>query len=301
MDETLKKQSYLDPLVLARLSSMLLRARVVVEGFVAGQHQSPFKGFSLDFVQHREYSPGDEIRYLDWKAYARKDRFYIKQYEEETNLKAYLLVDASASMSYSYGEISKLQYASYLASSLAYLMLKQQDSVGLVSFSDNINGYVPPRMGMGHLSVVLERLEHISGSGQTDIEGVLSKLSQYTKRRGLIIFISDLFDEPEKVLKTLKYFRFKKHEVIVFHILDTAELRLPYDNVVRFEGMEDNEQIVTEPGVIRKAYSKIVEDFTEKYRLGCQENGIDYCFMDTSKPLDYALGAYLTKREMLVK
>ncbi len=299
MEKKDNKQNYLDPLVLAKLSSMLLRARFVVEGFIAGLHQSPFRGFSLEFAQHRPYSVGDELKYLDWKVYARSDRFYIRQYREETNLKGYIILDASASMGYGTRGISKLQYGCYLASSLAYLMLRQQDSVGLGTFSSKINTYIPPRANRGHLSVILEELEQITPQGETDISNILQDLGQHIKKRGLVIFISDLFDDADRVIKALKYFRYRKNEVIVFHLLDPAEMELPFSDLVLFEDMEKKTEIISQPDIIRSQYKKILADFIEKYKLSCQESGIDYCFMDTSVPLDKALGAYLAKREML--
>ncbi|GAG51955.1 unnamed protein product, partial [marine sediment metagenome] len=203
------KKGYIDPLIVAKLSTMLLKARFVVEGFIAGLHQSPYRGFSLEFAQHREYSPGDETRHVDWKVYGRKDKYFVKQYQEETNLKGYILLDISASMGYKSKEITKLQYGSYLAASLAFLMLKQQDSVGLATFDEKIKKYIPPRQSKGHLSLILEELEKLIPSSQTGINRSLRELGQYTKRRGLIILISDLLDEQEKVVNALKYFRFK--------------------------------------------------------------------------------------------
>ncbi|MFH1238575.1 MAG: DUF58 domain-containing protein [bacterium] len=293
------KQNYLDPLVLAKLSSMLLRARFVVEGFIAGLHQSPFRGFSLEFAQHRQYSRGDELKYLDWKIYGRSDRFYIRQYQEETNLKSYIILDASASMGYGTRGISKLQYAAYLASSLAYLMLKQQDSVGLGTFSSQLDSYIPPRANKQHLAVILEELEKVVPAGETDISCILEGLGGHIKKRGLIIFVSDLFDEPDKVIKALKYFRFQKHEVIMFHLLDPAERELPFDDLILFEDMEKHSQVVSEPDLIRREYKNLMAGFIEKYKLSCHQSGIDYCLMDTSVPLDKALSAYLAKREMM--
>ncbi|MFH1784329.1 MAG: DUF58 domain-containing protein [bacterium] len=292
--------NYLDPLVLAKLSSMLLRARFVVEGFIAGLHQSPFRGFSLEFAQHRPYSAGDELKHLDWKVYARSDRFYIRQYREETNLKGYMIVDASASMGYGTTGITKLQYASYLASSLAYLMLRQQDSVGLATFASKINTYIPPRSSRQHLRIILEELERCTPSGETGISNILQHLGQYIKKRGLVILISDLLDEPGEVIKALKYFRFKKHEVIVFHLLDPSERELPFSDVVSFEDMEKNSHVVSEPDIIRQEYKRLLSEEIERYKLSFRESDIDYCFMDTSVALDKGLGAYLAKRETLV-
>lgn len=293
------KKGYIDPLIVAKLSTMLLRARFVVEGFIAGLHQSPYKGFSLEFAQHREYSPGDETRHIDWKVYGRKDKYFVKQYQEETNLKGYILLDRSASMGYKSKGITKLQYGSYLAASLAFLMLRQQDSVGLATFDERIKKYIPPRQSKGHLSLILKELENLVPSSQTGINRSLRELGQYTKRRGLIILISDLLDEQEKVLNALKYFRFKKHEVIVFHLLDPAELELPFTNVLWLEDMENKKRVLTHPEVIREKYKNVIKEFVEMYKLSCLRSDIDYCLMDTKTPLDFALGAYLARRKML--
>ena len=294
-----RKRGYIDPLIVAKLSTMLLRARFVVEGFIAGLHQSPYRGFSLEFAQHREYSPGDETKHVDWKVYGRKDRYYVKQYQEETNLKAYILLDRSASMGYGREGMSKLQYGSYLAASLAFLMLKQQDSVGLATFDERIKRYIPPRQSKGHLSLILEELENLVSSSRTGINCCLQELGQYTKRRGLIILISDLFDEQEEVIKALKYFRFKKHEVIVFHLLDHAELELPFTSVLWLQDMENGKRVLTHPEVIREKYKNVVKEFIETYKLSCLRSDIDYCLIDTKTPLDFALGAYLARRKML--
>lgn len=293
------KKGYIDPLIVAKLSTMLLKARFVVEGFIAGLHQSPYRGFSLEFAQHREYSPGDETRHIDWKVYGRKDKYFVKQYQEETNLKGYILLDRSASMGYKSKEITKLQYGSYLAASLAFLMLKQQDSVGLATFDERIKKYIPPRQSKRHLSLILEELEKLVPSSQTGINRSLQELGQYTKRRGLIILISDLLDEQEKVLNALKYFRFKKHEVIVFHLLDPAEMELPFTNVLWLEDMENGKRVLTHPQIIREKYKSVVKKFVETYKLSCLKSDIDYCLMDTKTPLDFALGAYLARRKML--
>ncbi len=296
------KRNYLDPLILTKISNMFLRARFVVEGFIAGLHQSPFRGFSLQFAQHREYAPGDELKHLDWKVYGKTDRYCVKQYQEETNLKAYIILDCSASMGYgSSSNLSKFQYGSYLTASLAYLMLRQQDSVGLVTFDEIIKDYIPPRSNRAHLSMILGKLESLLPSGKTKISAVLKKMEQYIKRRGLIILISDFFDEQEEVLKSLKYFHFKKHEIIVFHLLDDSELEFPFEGLVLFEDIEKGTKVLTYPEVIKKRYEDSINHFVESYKLKCRENGIDYCFIRTSTPLDYALGIYLVKRQKLIR
>jgi len=276
---------------------MLLRARFVVEGFISGMHQSPFRGHSLEFAQHREYSSGDELKHMDWKVYAKSDRYYVKQYQEETNLRCYLLLDKSASMGYGSAGVSKLRYGSFIAASLSYLMIRQQDSVGLVTFDGRIRTYIPSRQSGAHLSVIMKELENISPSSDTGIGKSLNELGQYTKKRGLIIVISDLFDNEDEVLKAVKYFRFRKHEVIIFHVLDKEELDLPRGDMLLFEDMENGEKLLSRPDIIRKEYGRLMNGFIEKYKLNCRDSDIDYCLVDTSSPLDYTLGLYLAKRE----
>jgi len=278
---------------------MLLRARIVVEGFLSGLHQSPFKGWSLEFAQHREYSPGDELKHFDWKVYARTDKYFVKQYEEETNLKGHLLLDCSHSMSYRSKGLSKLEYGSYLAAALAYLMLKQQDAVGLTTFADKIYTHIPPRNYLAHLTIILDNLEKITPSGETKISSVLQEMGKHIKRRGLIILISDLFDEPEDVIRLLKYYRYKKNEVIVFHLLDPTEEDLPTGEAYLFENLENGNKIITEPEIVRKEYRRLINEFIENYKINFQQDDIDYCLISTATPLDRALGAYLSKREKL--
>lgn len=292
--------NHLDPLVLAKLGNLFLRAKIVVEGFISGLHQSPFKGWSLEFAQHREYAPGDELKHFDWRVYGRTDRYFVKQYEEETNLKSYLVLDCSNSMGYSSGGVlSKFQYGSYLAAALAYLMLKQQDAVGLTLFNDKIETYIPARSVWGHLSLIFDKLENARPSGKTKISSNLAEMGKYIKRRGLVILISDLFENPDEVIKILKYYRYKKHEVIVFHLLDPGERRLPDGEAYLFENLESREKIPAEPNLIREEYERLVNNFIENYKLRFRESDIDYSLFTTGTPLDYALGSYLAKRERL--
>ena len=289
-------RSYLDPLIVAKLSTMLLRAKCVVEGTVSGLHSSKFRGQSLEFAQHREYSFGDELKRLDWKIYAKSDRYFVKQYEEETNLKAYILFDASGSMSYRSDGISKLEYASYVVASLAYLMIKQGDSVGLTVYGDGIKKNISPRSGLSHLSVILDALEHLPSGGETDISKVLMDFSAIIKKRGLIILISDLLDDPDSVIKSVKNYRFAKHDVMVFHILDKAEEKLDIPGNVLFQHMESSRSIITEPEIIKKEYDKLVSDFIERYKTEFHRADIDYSYFNTSVPLDQALTKYLSSR-----
>jgi uncharacterized protein (DUF58 family) len=295
------KRTYLDPGAISRLAGVELVARLVVEGFISGMHKSPYQGFSVEFVEHRQYMPGDEIRYIDWKVYGRSDRYYVKKFEEETNLKSYLLVDTSGSMAFKGDEssekLTKLEYGCYLAASLAYLMLKQRDSVGLVVFDDQLRTYIPPRYGPMHLHALMSELESASPGGETNISATFHELAQRIVRRGLIIIISDLLDDPEQVLRSLKHFRHKKHEVIVFHILDPAELTFPFDGPVLFRDLETRAQLSVEAEFLRDEYLKQMDELVSDYRSQCGASAIDYVQMDTSVPFDYALSLYLSKRK----
>jgi len=288
------EKSYFDPLVLARLSNLYLRARWVVEGIMSGIHRSRSKGFSVEFEEHREYSPGDEIRRIDWKALGKFDRYFIKEYEDETNLRAYLILDTSASMNYASNGITKFEYGCILTASLAYLILKQQDAAGLVTFSDQIESFIPPRARRGYLMEILHALERRAPSGDTNLGKILLEVAGKMKRRGLVILVSDLLDEPEEILKGLRLFRFKGNDVIVFHLLDAAELDLPFDGNVLFEDMEAaNLKVTADPQAIRKIYRKVVEEFVDHLRKECRENSMDYQLLSTSTPLDHALVSYL--------
>ena len=294
-------RTYLDPSAISRLAGIELVARLVVEGFISGMHKSPYQGFSVEFVEHRQYMPGDEIRYIDWKVYGKSDRYYIKKFEEETNLKSYLLLDTSGSMAFksdrSSENITKMEYGCYLAACLTYLMLKQRDSVGLVVFDDQLRKYMPPRLGRAHLRALMSELENASPGNETDISATFHGLAQRIVRRGLIIIISDLLDDPEKVLRSLKHFRHRKHEVIVFHILDPAELEFPFDGPVLFKDLEASDQLSVEAELLRDEYRRQMGDFVDTYESGCRASSIDYVRMDTSTPFDYALSLYLSKRK----
>lgn len=291
------EKSYFDPLVLARLSNLYLKARWVVEGIMSGIHRSRSKGFSIEFEEHREYSPGDEIRRIDWKALGKFDKYFIKETEDETNLRAYLLLDTSASMDYASNGISKFDYGCILTASLAYVILQQQDAAGLVTFSDRVEAFIPPRARRGYLTEILHALEGRKPSGETNVGKILEEIAGKIKRRGLIILVSDLLDEPEEILKGLRLFRFKGNDVIVFHLLDAAELDLPFDGNILFEDMEETSLRVTaDPQAIRKIYRKVVEEFVDRLRKDCREYSMDYQLLSTSTPLDQALVSYLSWR-----
>ena len=290
-------KGYFDPKVLAGIANLYLRARWVVEGILSGVHRSRSKGFSVEFEEHREYSPGDEIRRIDWKALGKFDRYFIKQYEDETNLRAYLLLDTSASMDYASDGVSKFDYGCTLTASLAYLILRQQDAAGLVTFSNRIEAFIPPKSKRDYLTQILRALENRGPSGETDVGKILEEIAGQIRRRGMIILVSDLLDQPEAILKGLRHFRFKGNDVIVFHILDQAELDLPFDGNTLFEDLEDlNLRVVADPRAIRKAYRAVVEEFTGQIRKQCHDHSIDYQLISTATPLDRALTSYLSWR-----
>jgi uncharacterized protein (DUF58 family) len=290
------KPNYFDPLTLSKLSTLLLRARYVVEGLISGLHTSPYKGFSVEFSEHRQYAPGDEIRHIDWKAYAKFDRYYIKEYEEETNLRCYLLVDASASMNYRSNGVSKFDYACYLAAALAYIMLNQQDLVGLVTFTDGIRRQLPPRSSPGHLRAVIDSLEQTAPAGDTDLGRTLHHIASQLKRRGLVILLSDLLDEPSEVMQGLRHLRYQKHEVLVFHVLDDDEIAFPFTQLTQFEDLEDETRVITDPRAIAADYQEQVQQFIKEYETMCRRQAIDYTLFNTRTPLDKGLLKYLAWR-----
>ena len=292
-------KGYLIPEVLSKLSNLELIAKMIVEGFIIGLHKSPFHGFSVEFSQHRPYNPGDSLKYIDWKIFGRTDRFYIKQFEEETNLKATILLDVSNSMSYSSGKISKLEYGKYLAASLTYMMLMQRDAVGMTLFDSKIKQYLPPRSVTSYLQPILKQLEIIQPGADTDISQVLHEIADGIKRRGLIILISDLLDEPEKVLSSLRHFRHNKHEVLLFHILDPLEISFKFEGDIQFEDLESGENIRTFPWYIQNEYKNEINEFINYYKKNCLENRIDYQLVETSTSFDNALIEYLVKRKLL--
>ena len=294
-------KEYLDPEVVSRLSRLDLIARMVVEGFITGLHQSPYHGFSVEFSEYRQYMPGDSLRDLDWKVFGKTDRLYVKQYEEETNLKSHLLIDASASMAYRSGSIAKFQYASYVAAALSHLMLRQRDAVGLIAFDDRIRTYLPPRSVASHLHVLLTALQNTRPEGgDTDLATAFHDLAERIVRRGLIVVISDLFDEPDRLLNGLKHFRHRNHEVIVFHVLDPRERDLDFYRETRFVDLESGAQIATEPWHLAPAYRDHMEALIDRFRRECREALIDYVLLETSEPFDTALFNYLAKRKKLM-
>jgi uncharacterized protein (DUF58 family) len=288
--------SFLSPETLARLGSLELKARTIVEGFLNGLHRSPFKGFSVEFAEYRQYLPGDDLATLDWKVFARTDRHFIKKFEEETNLDCHLLIDVSASMGYGSGAVTKLQYGSYLAAALAYLMHRQRDAVGLLAFDDRIRKLLAPSARAGQLSALLVTLDRLQLGDRTDVAKPLNDLAEAIHKRGLVVLISDLLDDPDRVLEGLKHFRYRGTEVIVFHVLDSAELRFPFEQAARFRDVETRQEVLAVPGAVRDSYLRAIGELQDRYRRELRLAGIDYVALDTSQPLDPALMAYLMAR-----
>lgn len=287
---------FIRPDILARISNLELLARGVVEGFVAGLHRSPYKGLSTDFVEYRPYIPGDDLMHVDWKLYARTDRYYVKEYEDETNMRLALLVDVSRSMDYASGAVSKRTYASYLAAALAHLALGQRDAVGLMCFDDDVRTYIPPRSARTHLHALLAALGDETPGAATDFGKPLHLLAERIPRRGLVILFSDLFDDPASIADGLRHFRFRGHEVVVFHLLDPAEARFEFEDMVEFEDLETGERVLVEAEAAREHYLAELERFTEAVRSACGALGADYHRIVTDQPLDFALFEYLAAR-----
>lgn len=302
----------LTPEVLSRLDSMELRARLIVEGFITGLHKSPYHGFSVEFAEHRPYNAGDELRHVDWKAYGKSDRFYVKQYEEETNLRHYVVLDTSASMRYQ-GEapVSKLHYGATLAAALHYLMARQRDATGLIGFDERVHTLVPPKSTGGHLRGLLATLDGLangpppkSGARSTAVAGALHEVAERIHRRALVVVISDLFENVaahEELTKALRHLRYRGHEVLVFHVLDAAtERRFQFADVPYvFRDLETGEEVTLQPAQLRESYTEAVAAFTEAFRRRCREMAVDFIEMDTAQPYSEALLAYLNKRRRL--
>lgn len=295
--------AYLDPETASRFGRLDLVARLVVEGFITGLHRSPYHGFSAEFSEHRPYMPGDALRDLDWKALARTDRLYVKRYEEETNLKAYLMVDVSGSMAFADGgRMTKFRYASCIAAALAFLMLRQRDAVGLVLFCDGLVSFVPPRSVSSHLNVLLRELTAATPGAETSMAPAFHDLAERLSRRGLVVVLSDFLDDPDEVLTGLRHFRHRGHEVLALQILDPREVDLDFRRSdTRFVDLEnpDGPAVTTQPWHIQQAYRERMEALLERYRRGCAEAGVDYVLLDTQTPFEIALSRYLVRRRKL--
>jgi len=290
----------LDPALISKLNSLELKARTVVEGFKVGLHRSPYHGFSVEFSEYRQYMQGDPIKNIDWKVYGKSDKFFIKKFEEETNLISHINIDVSASMDYkSEGAITKLEYASILAASLSYIMIQQQDAVGLSLYSDKIENYLPPKATKINLQTILKSIDNISTSNKTETARCLNTIAEKIKKRGLVIIISDFFDSIDSVLLALKHFHYKKNEVIVFQILDPIEKSFAFGRDAIFIDKETRDEMTTQPHLIQKAYQESMREFINKLKSECLNNRIEYNLIDTTTPFDKALFSYFKKRARL--
>jgi len=290
--------NYLDPKTIDRIKRLDVHARLVVEGFLTGQHRSPYHGFAVEFASHREYSPGDELKHIDWKVWSKTDRLYIKEYEEETNLKCSILLDASRSMRYAgTSGVSKFDYSATAAASLAYLLQQQQDAVGLVTFNTDIRTHLPPSSHASHLKLLLHELEQTEPDDKTDVGDIFIRLAAQIRQRGMVVLVSDLFLDLETLKKALQQFRLRRHEVIVLHVMHEDELTFPFQDNTLFRGLEVDIRLQTEPRALRQSYLEVVEGFLDKVRRLCASTGVDYVQLSTADPLDAALSSYLTFRQ----
>lgn len=291
-------EKYLRPDVIRQVARLDLRAKFIVEGFLAGLHASPFHGFSVEFSEHRKYVAGDDLKDLDWTVYAKTEKYYLKKYQAETNLTGYLVMDLSASMAYTYRqELTKFEYAICLAAALGYLMIHQQDPVGLITFDTKVQACLPPRSKRTQLGNILAVLANLKPSGQTDVAGSLHQVASMIRTKGLIILFSDLLTGPEKVMESLHHLRHRGNEVILFHILDEAEVHFPFEGVIEFEDVEEHTELTIDAKGMRRDYLQTLAEFQAFYRRECQRANIDYVPMDTSVSFDKALMEYLLQRQ----
>ena len=301
MDKSIRDyKNFLDPSFISKLNSLELKARLVVEGFMVGLHKSPYHGFSVEFSEHRAYMQGDNLKDVDWKVFGKTEKYFIKQYEEETNLRSYIFLDTSNSMAYNSGEnVSKLDYSVTLAAALSYLMIHQQDAVGLTLYSEKIQKFLPPKSSRAYLQEVLKNLAMVQASEKTNTAASLSEGAEKLKRRGLVVIISDFFDEINSVLKALKHFSYKKNEVIVFQILDPMEKTFSFGRDAIFKDLETGDELTTQPYQIQKAYREAMNEFTSRIKSECLNSNIDYNLIETSDSYDKALFRYIQKRSKL--
>ena len=293
---TQDSKRYLQPEAISRIARLDLRARHIVEGFLAGLHRSPYFGQSVEFVQHREYVAGDDPRSIDWKVWSKTDKYYIKQYEEDTNLRSTIVVDVSESMRFGTNPLTKYEYACAIAASLSYLLLKQQDSVGLISFDGAIRAQTPTRSQRNHLHAIIAALDAESPEKKTDMYEVLRRVADERSRKGMVILISDLFAPREGLFRGLEMLRYRGHDVLVFHVMDDAELDFEYNGTTRFEGLEEMGDLICDPRALREGYLQAVREFTDEIRRFCAVHVIDYQTIRTSEHLDAALSHYLNHR-----
>ncbi len=291
-----KLSKYLDPKILSRIGKLELIARLVVEGFMAGAHRSPYHGFSVEFAQHREYTYGDDPRHIDWKIYGKSGRYYIKQYDVETNFTAQILHDASESMLYSSGGATKLEYANYLTASLAYLITSQQDAVGVGIFNEGLEKFIEPRQAAGHVHTICSELERAEPRRKTDIGRIMHEFADRIRRRGIVIVVSDLLDDPERIMAGLSHLRFAGHEAILMHVMDPFELEFPFDGLIKFRGLEAYPEITCQPRMLRHSYLEELNRHIAAIRRACERNNCDYVLASTAQPVEVALFGYLTSR-----
>jgi uncharacterized protein (DUF58 family) len=294
---------FLDPTTVARISRLDLRARYVVEGFISGMHRSPFFGHSVEFVQHRDYTPGDDIRHLDWKVWSKTDKFYIKQFEEETNLRSTIVMDVSNSMHYPdrRPNLNKYEYGCTIAACLGYMLLRQQDSVGLMTFDENVRQIVPARSQHTHIDAICKAMDVSRPRDKTDIEKILIRVAENAPARGMIILISDLLVDRDPLFRGLEMLRHNRHDVLVFHIMDQDELTFPFSGTTRFEGMEELVHLLCEPRSLRDAYLEVLEEYLVEVRRGCARKAIDYMLVSTNEYLDAVLSKFLHHRDAMIK
>ena len=287
---------FLHPEAIRRIARLDLRARHIVEGFLSGMHRSPHFGQSVEFLQHREYVPGDDLRHVDWKVWARQDRLVVKQFEEDTNLRCTMVVDVSHSMQYGNGALNKFEYAATIAASLSYLVLQQQDAVGCITFAEKIRMRVPIRSKRNHIHSVIDSLDTQSPSDKTDMYAVMREIAETVPRRGMIMLISDLLGDIEGTIKGLKLLRQRGHDVLVFHVLDDDELDFEFNGAMRFDGLESDDFLNCNPRALREGYLTALNEFLTNIRRQCASNAVDYALIRTSDPLDAALAKYLSRR-----
>jgi uncharacterized protein (DUF58 family) len=293
---------HFDPTALSKYGRLAMVARQLVEGFLTGVHKSPYKGFSVEFAEHRQYYPGDEIRHIDWRAYGKTDRYFIKEYEEETNLKAYLLVDASGSMAYKGAHPSKFEYTQYIAASLAYLMLHQRDAVGLALHDTKVRAMIPPKANSKHLLQILRVLQNQNAEGETSMAPLWHTMAEQVRRRGLVVILSDCFDDLSALMRAIRHFRFRRHEVLLFHVLAPEELEFPFRKWTQFRNLEvPGHKLLVDPQRLRKEYQKNFNEFCRELRDQAGKAHVDYHMLRTDQPVDRALGIYLTARQSRMK
>ena len=293
------KTKYLNPNIVNQLNNLYIKAKLIVEGTMYGLHKSPFHGFSAEFSEHRAYSQGDQIKNIDWKLWSKTDKYYVKRFEEETNLSCHIFLDASKSMDFTSSNITKFQYSQMIAAALSYLIIKQKDSLGLYTFNTEIKLSIPPKNNKNHLNTILTLMENMKTSGSTNISNVLNFNAEKIKKSGLIILITDLLDDTDKILEGLKHFQYYKHEILVFHVLDKQEVELEYKEKIIFEDLENNEKVNIEPWQIKDNYNKEYMNQINYFKSKCLKNRIEYNLVYTDQDLDQAIHQFLNKRKMI--